>query len=366
MKVIILIIHSFNISGVLTQSLILSRYLKSIGYDVLIIGKKGKYGETIFRKHGFKTFRLSSKLIDHIQNSNFYSSLDSNVKMIICESIFSYSTFIKIFPFFPKSTTLLRVHEEINEGLLKRNLWQSESDVNIRQIFNQFQLILFPSTHTANFYSKEIGKNKFYVVPITINEDMPIKEYKRDKIFRILQLGTVYERKNPILTLIAFEIFLTDYSPNSAQLLFVGARGANPRERAYINELKSEIVKRKLDNKVRIIKTNISPEKYISRASLVTLHSVSECTPTVFLEANYLGIKVASANVGGISEIVKHGINGYLFEFGDCKAQAEIFGKAYLAFLHKESKSSHLSTYYLDNFSNSHFFNRIKEIFEEI
>lgn len=344
---IILIIHSFNISGVLTQALVLARYFENTGHEVMVLGKNGKHGETLFKKYGIKTI---------VQKRNSFNKIRDliNVKLIVCESVFSYATFKHISELHPAVASLLRVHEEINQEFLKQNLWQFTFKEKLDDIFNHFDLTIFPSAHTYRCYSKEIGTNKFAIIPITINEDLGDISYRKNKIFRILQLGTVYKRKNPILTLIAFEKFLLKHNQPKAELIFVGSRSANQTEKNYIKLLKSEVRKRKLNKYVKIIHTTTSLEKYISQASLITLHSLSECTPTVFLEANYLGKSVVASKVGGVNEIVQDGVNGYLFQYGDTNKQADLFGKLYTENPFG-APSQHLRDYYCSHFSNRLF-----------
>ncbi len=354
---IIFVVHSFHISGALTQSLVLAKHFKDTGYDVLVIGKRGKYGDRLFKKCGIRTLFSDAKTPDGVRDLGFAI----NVKLMMCESLFSYEAFTGVSGLFPESSKVLRVHEEISEELLKKGLWQGALKIPIQEVFDRFELTIFPSNHTAEFYSQKIGHNAFSVIPITINnEDAHNVVHKKDKVFRILQLGTVYERKNPIFTLIAFEKFLSKYAPPKAELIFVGARSADKNEIDYIRKLRAEIKARKLSGKVKIVKTSMSPEKYISKASVVTLHSLSECTPTVYLEANHLGKYVVGSVVGGVSEIVKNGVNGYLFDYGDTDEQADLFGKIYeenpLSAPNKD-----LQKYYYDNFSNKLFFARIEE-----
>ncbi len=350
---IVLVIYSFTINGVLTQTLVLARYFKNIGYEVIVLGQKGKHGEMLLKKYGIKTIAQKSNSFDKIPEL-------INVKLIVCESIFSYTTFKHVSELHPTAATLLRVHEEISQEFLRQNLWQSTFEEKLDEVFGHFDLTIFPSAHTHQFYSKEIGTNKFSIIPITINEDLGDISYRKNKTFQILQLGTVYQRKNPLLTLIAFEKFLFTHNPLKTELIFVGARNANLTEKNYLKLLKSEVRKRKLNKYVKIIQTTTSPQKYISQASLITLHSLSECTPTVFLEANYLGKFVVTSEVGGVNEIVQDGANGYLFQYGDTNKQADLFGKLYTENPFG-TPSQHLRDYYCDHFSNRLFFQKLKE-----
>ena len=67
----------------------------------------------------------------------------------------------------------------------------------------------------------------------------------------------------------------------------------------------------------------------MKRADLFLLTSQREGFPNVLLEANLLGLPiVAFASLGGITEIVEEGVNGFLAPYHDCKTLAKKIQKA--------------------------------------
>jgi glycosyltransferase involved in cell wall biosynthesis len=44
------------------------------------------------------------------------------------------------------------------------------------------------------------------------------------------------------------------------------------------------------------------------------LPTLADCTPVVFSEASAMGVPILSRNVGGISDVVRDGANGFLFD----------------------------------------------------
>jgi glycosyltransferase involved in cell wall biosynthesis len=265
---------------------------------------------------------------------------------------------------------MLRVHEEVNDDLLAQGLWQYSIQRDLAEIFPEFDLVIFPSEHTKRFYESLARRmthgQRWLVIPNTINEEMTASGAGIHNGFRVLQLGSVSQRKNPLLTLTAFELFLDCYKPSNVELLFVGCRNANTRERDYVRLLRKEINAKNLAPYVKITPTHLFPGKDIFEASAVTLHSSSECSPTVFLEANFFGKNVIGPNIGGIAEIVTESVNGHLFEYGDCSAQARLIGQLYEQRQSLPTSIPRITEYYYSRFSNTLFFERIDAAIEEL
>ena len=63
-----------------------------------------------------------------------------------------------------------------------------------------------------------------------------------------------------------------------------------------------------------------SPRSFMSIADLLVLPSKEEGFGRVLLEAMAVGTPVIGTNVGGIPEIIEHGVNGLLVDYGDIEA----------------------------------------------
>lgn len=361
----IIALHSFNISGVLTQSLICAKYLSTKGYEVLVVGREGRHGESLFRREGIKTFVQQSRSLHQALKET-----RDNASIVICESIFAEGVFTPLARALPRATKVLRVHEEVSNDLLERGLWQYSVRRDFGEIFSEFALVICPSEHTKAFYEPVARRlnhlQRWLVIPNTVNEEMTGGNGELCKRFRVLQLGTVSQRKNPLLTLIAFEIFLQSHKPTNAELVFVGYRNANNRERECLTSLRREIRARRLVPYVKVRPTHLIPSKDLFEASAVTLHSSSECSPTVFLEAGFFGKTVIGPNVGGIAEIVAENVNGHLFDYGNCAEQAKLIGSLYEQRDSLPAKIPSIKEHYYSHFSNRLFFERMDTAFEDL
>jgi glycosyltransferase involved in cell wall biosynthesis len=74
-----------------------------------------------------------------------------------------------------------------------------------------------------------------------------------------------------------------------------------------------------------LIFTGWSPDVYalMSTLDIFVLSSVTECAPTVVLEAMGLGVPVIATAVGGVPDIIDHGRTGLLVPSGDDRCLAE-------------------------------------------
>jgi len=63
--------------------------------------------------------------------------------------------------------------------------------------------------------------------------------------------------------------------------------------------------------------------EFLANSTVLVLPSFMEGMPTVCLEASAMKVPVVASDVGGTSEIVIHGENGYLFEPGNVRACTE-------------------------------------------
>jgi len=345
--------------------LICARHLINKGYGVMVVGRQGRSGEDLFRREGIQTFTNNSSFLPGALNS-----LRGDVALLVCESLFAESVFAPIASTFPRSRKILRVHEEVDKTLLAQGLWQYNIQRDLAEVLSEFDLVLFPCEHTKAFYAslarRENHSTRWLVIPNTMNEHMAAHGGPAPKSFKVLQLGTVSKRKNPILTLTAFEIFLHSYNLPDAELVFVGYRDANDRERTHVCSLRKEIEARKLKPYVTIKPTQPSPAQDLSEASVVTLHSSSECSPTVFLEAAFFGKMVIAPDVGGVAELVIDNLNGFLFKCGDCSTQAKLIGHIYEQRQCLPARMPSIRDHYYSHYSNSLFFGRLDAALREM
>jgi len=123
--------------------------------------------------------------------------------------------------------------------------------------------------------------------------------------FKLAMIGSLNENKNHIAAL----KFLTRSSSNiSLKIIGDGSLAAYLRAFTIQNNLESRVT-------FTGFVSEASLELYDCHALLML--SRNEAFPFAAIEAMSLGLPVISTDVGGLSELVVHGTNGYLFEKND-------------------------------------------------
>jgi glycosyltransferase involved in cell wall biosynthesis len=129
----------------------------------------------------------------------------------------------------------------------------------------------------------------------------------------ILFVGRDYFRKGLFTLIKALPLVLKEIP--SAKVLVIGPE--------YLH---SRLVARSLSRNLPIEFINgLSPrdiKEYFYRANVFVLPSEIEASGIVLLEAMAAGLPVVATNVGGIPEVIKHGVNGLLVERGDSEQLA--------------------------------------------
>lgn len=95
-------------------------------------------------------------------------------------------------------------------------------------------------------------------------------------------------------------------------------------EEEYVNSLKELANREGVSEDIVWYGWKGNPWFYTENADALIIASEYEGFPMVAIEAQANGIPVISTPVSGIIELIKPGINGYLFPFGDYEALAEI------------------------------------------
>ena len=86
------------------------------------------------------------------------------------------------------------------------------------------------------------------------------------------------------------------------------------------NKLKEYISELNIKQHVVFFDYKTNPQAFIRKADLLVLPSSEEGFGRVLLEAMDVGTPVIGTRIGGIPEIIEHGTNGLLVDYGDIEA----------------------------------------------
>jgi glycosyltransferase involved in cell wall biosynthesis len=94
-------------------------------------------------------------------------------------------------------------------------------------------------------------------------------------------------------------------------------------------KLEKQIKDLRLENRVFLVGFVENASWYLKAFDIFVLSSVKEGLPYVLIEAGFAGLPVVASDVGGVSEIIEGGKNGYLFPAKDSTALATLL-KAFI------------------------------------
>jgi len=169
-------------------------------------------------------------------------------------------------------------------------------------------------------YEKRVGR-KIKVIPPLIpfvetkisKDELRIQYGFNNDDMIILSLGSIKKIKGSNILLEAFLNLGKKYiEENNLRLIFVG-------DGVMRDKLEKKIVENNFDQYVRFlgfVPHEKVPEMY-KLADIYVIPSLFEGKPISLLEAMFNGLAVIGTNVNGISSLIKHNENGFLFEMGD-------------------------------------------------
>ena len=167
--------------------------------------------------------------------------------------------------------------------------------------------------------TKEIGswyknvKNKI-VIPNAVNKDIVFP--KRGKIEKkIVSVSRLEKQKNIPMLIDAFEKFQTEYPDYKLEIYGKGS---------LEKKLKSEVKKRKLDDKIVFMEYVNNVAEKIANAACFVLTSNHEGIPNALIEAMCIGIPciATESDGGGVKSLIIDGENGVLIQKGDVASLA--------------------------------------------
>jgi glycosyltransferase involved in cell wall biosynthesis len=149
-----------------------------------------------------------------------------------------------------------------------------------------------------------------WVVPNAVHKDLFDVQPVADRVVRILCVGHISVRKNQVQLIRSLDALA---AKRSFQVVFLG--GA-PREDPYCGEF-FELLGTRPWCIYGGLADHSALQGHFATASLLILPSLEDNCPMAVLEAMAAGLPVSAANVGGVPELVEHGVTGLLFDPND-------------------------------------------------
>ncbi len=143
---------------------------------------------------------------------------------------------------------------------------------------------------------------------IDIKKFPPILSNKNNDNFTIINVASFSKWKNQKLLIDAFHIALKERQ--DLRLIFVG----DGKERANVEAKAKDY---KIDDKIEFAGITSNVNEWLSKANVFILCSTFEGFPLSIIEAMSAGLPVISTDVGGVADVVKQNINGFLVPSDD-------------------------------------------------
>ncbi len=226
--------------------------------------------------------------------------------IILCQALFSYISVKLATAFKKKIPTFLSLHYTYNY-CLKDELVDRLYFLLLR--FNEDKIISIYKNQQDYFSKKyHIPKERFELISSGIDTNWFKKEHsEKDLINRlhIVHVGNIKPEKDQLILLRALQ--LLDAKNVNWELTFCGRDQIGIKKKLIEFSLDSGI-----DKKINFIDFIEDAREVLEYADVFVLSSISEALPVSALEAMAMGVPCVLTNVGGCSDIVDDGENGYL------------------------------------------------------
>ena len=165
---------------------------------------------------------------------------------------------------------------------------------------------VYPSKWAADYVLKEynVDKSKLSIVPFGANIDEKHIKYiektrKKDDEFKLLFLGVYWERKGGDIVFDTFKFLLE--KGYDVSLTICGCVPPVNHEKMKVYPFLNKNIEADI-NKLTTI---------IQESHVLFVPTRADCSPIVFCEASAFGLPIITTDTGGVSSVVKDGVNGF-------------------------------------------------------
>ena len=303
---IIQVIPNFDMGGAERMCETLSLELFSLGHEVLVI--------SLYSNVTPITDRLSDKGIKILfldKRKGFDYKCVRKLKRIIKEFnpdvIHSHLYAIK----YVALSTLF--NQKIKLVHTIHNVAKKETS-KINRIFNGFffrsriiPIALSDLVLETILQEYKLNKNRVPVIlnGIDLSKCLQKNEFHADGKIVFINVARLSEQKNHSRLIDAFNLLRSDFS--NIELLLVGEG-----EKRF--EIESKVKKLHLEDNIKLLGNRTNVYNLLNSADVFVLSSDYEGIPMSVIEAMGTGLPIVSTNVGGLSDLITDGVEGFLTE----------------------------------------------------
>lgn len=272
---------------------------------------------------GLIATRKEGQLVSQLDEKVSYSFLNRK-KLVDLSAIFKLRNYIK-----ENKIEIIHAHSSsfFIAVLVKitffriKIVWHDHYGSRTKESVKQNRVLVFcsaffSSVFVVNLQLKKWSENNMFCkkvlfIPnfsLSLNESCEITKLKGTDGKRIVFLANLKNPKNHILILRAFaELKLNEFGWS---LHLIGKDYMD----SYSDKLKNFIVVNSLENHIHLYGEKNDIKYILSQSSIGVLASTEEGFPVTLLEYALSNLAVISTNAGYCSEIIKDGVEGFLFD----------------------------------------------------
>jgi len=158
----------------------------------------------------------------------------------------------------------------------------------------------------------KIKASKISNISNGIDTEMFCAKQTENNSFLIGAVGRIDEVKNHELLILLFE-YLKEHYPAIYEKVTLEVVGDGPN----LTKMKAIVSMKKLNNKIYFSGKSLNVVSKLRSFSLFLQPSHYEAMPMTVLEAMACQLPIIASDVGGVSKVIHHGVNGVLFQTND-------------------------------------------------